>query len=456
MAEDEQAYLNRRRQLEAANQALQAERARRNATEARLEQEHQRRIATETRLDFSNGLFYAKTSDLWKVEHCELVGNSWVSFQRENNPDMIVRGSTTVRPYLLTREASLNDQKIAAELLTLRSESSPTTGNHQYTDPQTVVNRTIWPCDFAGNTYLSKVERAHLLPAGKVHHEQWCGIAAAVLGLSETVDINVKLKATRGTKANQNAPRDAHTGVVHFLTNRVLMRGQAWALDGTQPKLMLLPCLTLTEAKNWNRGAYNAIALAGSPTGSFVDGLPTVQYHCNESSVYRQTGLADAELFDFRQCASAKEIRCAHKLLQTTIMALADHVKNFPQKFTHDAARSSMMGRQSLVNSKAIPLPADMDPPIENARNRVCLVSFGSHGTQQGHPAPDPLLLIMKAAVIWCYMTGLQLIANGENIEEEDDDDDDDEFLDHMDHLRKYTSDQHWASVGWGPPTPVE
>ena len=36
------------------------------------------------------------------------------------------------------------------------------------------------------------------------------------------------------------------------------------------------------------------------------------------------------------------------------------------------------------------------------------------------HPAPDPLLLLVKAAAIWGRMTGVELIANGE---EEDDDD---------------------------------
>ena len=30
------------------------------------------------------------------------------------------------------------------------------------------------------------------------------------------------------------------------------------------------------------------------------------------------------------------------------------------------------------------------------------------------HPAPDPLLLFAKAAVVWGRMTGVKLLANGE------------------------------------------
>ncbi len=468
MADDAETYTNYKRKWEAANEELQAERARRieelQAERAKcikeLQAERSRRIKelqaerwrrikelqaersrhseTEKRLlealKFRDGLFYAKTSDLWKVDHRELVCDTWISFKREHVPDVIIRGSETVRPYLLTHEASLNDQKVAAGTESLRSESSFIAGNSQETDSDTneytdtMEDNAIWPCDFAGNSSPCDVQRAHLLPAGKVHHEQWCGIAAAVLGLPENVSDNVKLKATRGTKTHQDARRDAHTGVVHFITNKVLMQvgGSAW--DGNQPKLILIPCLSLTDAKNWNGSAYSAIALAGCPTSTRIGGKPTVKYQCNASQVYRATGLAEGSLFHLRQCASADQFILAHELLQTTIMALADHVKNFPQAFTDAIARSSMMGRQSLVNSKAIPWPINMDPPNEEARSRVCLISFGSHGTREGHPAPDPLLLSMKAAVVWCYMTGFELIANGEK-SDDDEEDDDDEFL---------------------------
>jgi len=73
-----------------------------------------------------------------------------------------------------------------------------------------------------------------------VIHEQWCGIAAAVLGLPVTANLGVELKATRWTKASQSAKRDAYPDVVHFSTNRVLMRQLRWAdVDTVMMKLKL-------------------------------------------------------------------------------------------------------------------------------------------------------------------------------------------------------------------------
>jgi len=49
----------------------------------------------------------------------------------------------------------------------------------------------------------------------------------------------------------------------------------------------------------------------------------------------------------------------------------------------------------------------------------------------EGHPAPDPLILSMKA-VVWSYMTGLELLAVNET---KSDVEDDDEFVDHINTL---------------------
>jgi len=43
----------------------------------------------------------------------------------------------------------------------------------------------------------------------------------------------------------------------------------------------------------------------------------------------------------------------------------------------------------------------------------VCLIYFESHIHQTGHPAPDPLLLGMKAAMVWSHMANYKMIANG-------------------------------------------
>jgi len=91
MADDAETYTNYKRKWEAANEELQAERARRIEE---LQAERARRKETENRLlealKFRDGLFYAKTSDLWKVDYRELVCDTWISFKREHVPDVII------------------------------------------------------------------------------------------------------------------------------------------------------------------------------------------------------------------------------------------------------------------------------------------------------------------------------------------------------------------------------
>jgi len=97
-----------------------------------------------------------------------------------------------------------------------------------------------------------------------------------------------------------------------------------------------------------------------------------------------------------------------------------------------------------------VPTRQAVDPSysLAEALDQVCLVSFESHANQTGHPAPDPLLLGMKAAVVWSHMTNFTMIANGErkgdyffaedisddDVEEITTDDDDSNFMDDDSH----------------------
>ena len=58
---------------------------------------------------------------------------------------------------------------------------------------------------------------------------------------------------------------------------------------------------------------------------------------------------------------------------------------------------------------------------------------------QQFHPAPDPLLLLAKAAVVWGKMTGFEIIANGEE--------DDDAFDGLEESLSRFSNDNSIPSV---------
>ena len=61
--------------------------------------------------------------------------------------------------------------------------------------------------------------------------------------------------------------------------------------------------------------------------------------------------------------------------------------------------------------------------PATSSRRPVCVVTFNSTWDNTGHPAPDPLLLAMRAANCWSWMVDLPLLASGLAAEDYIDDD---------------------------------
>jgi len=110
-------------------------------------------------------------------------------------------------------------------------------------------------------------------------------------------------------------------------------------------------------------------------------------------------------------------------------MALADYIHNFSdvhKSSLPEAVKTMFHVRRRDRDWENIPVPAasHRDPSVSSPEAQallemVCLVTFKSHTDPTGHPAPDPLLLGMKAAVVWSHMSNFQLIANGEDEQEE-------------------------------------
>ena len=170
-------------------------------------------------------------------------------------------------------------------------------------------------------------------------HEEWFGVGAAVLGIPIDADTKTKLMATRGVKKrkkdeksdqpggeectddkkNQTAAADVkpeaepsrdtkisftndtnteprkrkpkkerldHTGVVHFVSNKIRMKNQKVYFDGRKPLVLLIPCMTLEQAKGWRGEKYTAVFLAGLPR----DCMPPAEYN-NRRSKFFQRGL---------------------------------------------------------------------------------------------------------------------------------------------------------------------
>jgi hypothetical protein len=98
------------------------------------------------------------------------------------------------------------------------------------------------------------------------------------------------------------SPLKEGTGVVHFLANKIRIQGQARALDGSKPTYLIVPVMSLEDARKWRGESYHAICLAGVPTGDFAD--------VNNGELYKTIGLADSALMKVEQArdSESKEV----------------------------------------------------------------------------------------------------------------------------------------------------
>jgi hypothetical protein len=221
--------------------------------------------------DFVNGVYYAFTSSYWKVEEITRTGNEWQSFVREFGENehfecRYAKGTgtdidiTTTDPYAITREGVFDKTYCTAPSDTSRSGSMP--------QSQQTSRNAVWPTDIFGNK-AGEQQIAHLIPAGRIFHKLWVNVACAVRGIDRSVALDVKKKAARGYTLSSKkwCRRKKGTRVVHFVSNKIRLQGQAQALDGPNPTCLIVPVMSLEDARKWRGDSYHAICFAGVPQG---------------------------------------------------------------------------------------------------------------------------------------------------------------------------------------------
>ena len=72
--------------------------------------------------------------------------------------------------------------------------------------------------------------------------------------------------------------------------------------------------------------------------------------------------------------------------------------------------------------AKGIVHPFPKDPPCTKP---VRLIKFSDHWNDEGHPAPDPLLLVVRAAITWSWRHGQKLLVASKEYHPGDSDGDD-------------------------------
>jgi hypothetical protein len=254
---------------------------------------------------------------------------------------------------------------------------------------------------------------AHLIPLSYERASAYSDVARCVLGLGDNARITIQ-QTIHGTQRVLGQTRVPDTGIKYSLLNQIRLPGQAVFFD-QQPCVVIVPILTWDQVKAWNLEEYDAIVLAGA---------------------YKTTTAAQAyggiQMPEPRRgtLATIDEIKTACQLLSQTVQGLAFSLvhrrRQRHQKSLKPAMRRLLQSvRENLEKKGEIIVPmASREGEVDM---RVGKVSFQAHAAcahaDLAHVAPDPALLVMKAAINWTWRNDQQLLVTGERTEEDDDED---------------------------------
>jgi len=182
--------------------------------------------------------------------------------------------------------------------------------------------------------------------------------------------------------------RREHTGIKHMISNMIRLPGQSEYFD-VKPCFLILPILSLEEAKNWKGKSYEALILIDKWDGT------------NLADVCSLTCFAAASANE----ASNREVTKAVTLLRQFVKGIGYAIqKKKPEGICFD-----------YENIASLRLPSEQQYAERKPVNKV---TFTDQNSSTGHPAPDPMLLSCKSAAVWAKRNGWILAAS-----KKDDDD---------------------------------
>jgi hypothetical protein len=259
---------------------------------------------------------------------------------------------------------------------------------------------------------------AHLMPASTNDANEWHYIVAMVLSFKargENGKMPMYINGFRplselgDEKLNNRKP---FSGIKHFPTNKIRMAGQSTYLDSNHC-VLIIPILSVQEIKEWDGCGYDAIILAAD-----------ISDHQKAAAVYKGIGAAseeDAERLDSEILATDADVEICRESLEQLILVLANSFIDveLPSDY-HDAGhdkRSPIDGNDTLKklmdDQLCVPTPRNVGPSLDGQRVRK--IRFVRNGKKQGNAenmpfAPDPMLLLAKAASNWFRSHDLRIL----------------------------------------------
>ena len=235
-------------------------------------------------------------------------------------------------------------------------------------------------------------------------------VASMIFGV-ENASFQMTQKLIHGSqpKSGQNIRKENLVGVKHFATNKLRLQGQKKHYDDS-PNVLIIPILDLNAMKQWNGDGYDALFLIGFPIDETERG-----------DIILESTVVGTGFSTHGQEATRDEIEMARNVLDATVLALTFSInKMIVNKDQFNDAQRELLNPLTppIGESDIAKCPRKLS--VENQRvQKVTFASLVDSGAVGGHPAPDPMLLAVKAANNWSAAQGRRLLAVAETEEDE-------------------------------------
>jgi multidrug efflux pump subunit AcrA (membrane-fusion protein) len=263
---------------------------------------------------------------------------------------------------------------------------------------------------------------AHLMPASTNDANKWHLIVPGVLsskarGMDDKMSMFINGFRQLSKPGDEKLNRTPISGIKHFPTNKIRLENHDTYFDSIHC-VLIVPILSVQEIKEWDGCGYDAIVLAAD-----------ISDRQKAASVYIGIGAAseaDAERPDSEILATDADVDKCRESLEQLIHVLAKSVVDHPiidvelPPDNDDAGndkRSPIDGNDTLKTltdeQSCVPTPRNVSPSLD--RQRVRKIRFVGNGKKQGNDenlpfAPDPMLLLAKAASNWLRSHNLHIL----------------------------------------------
>jgi hypothetical protein len=421
----EQAALDRELEELAARDRELAARYRDQAARDRDQAARYRDQAARDR-ELMNGKFFSPIDAVWRKVYIDIQNHDFnYSFVRghhvvidnnNNRYEETVQAATVQTATEIT--GNRNDHtnvELGEDVQVVRSNSRM----NSTADSSSRPKPTDPGVDIFG-VYSHAIYSAHLLPNDLVCASYWFPVVPFVLSAGQaklswdfmqtcihgSLNETDHLPVVGGSDESSTPRKLPDVGIKHFPTNRIRFISQETYFDKF-PCVIIVPIMTLEEVTSWRGGKYEAIVLAGDLKNDDVKILASEAYMC----IHAGRGV---RWDDSANCfANKDECNRACHLLEQLILCVCkefngavDLHENLKGKKTNEEIERFDEWKSNFP-IRTVPVPVSNDWNDDTMKVRK--FSFADSNVEE-NPAPDPVLLLAKAASNWLKRHEIEIL----------------------------------------------